>query len=231
MFRRNWKSELSPSARQRGMVLFLLYLFVFPRLNAWFQGLAMGEGEKGELLMAEANVAYYAVLFLLALFTFWSQLKRDLVGLVDWLPENLYAILAGVVAAGGLRLLLCRLPFPVADPISMQYAQEYLLAPGPTLTLVLLLIPLVEETMYRGFLYGQLREYSKPMAMILVTLFYAVAMVWRYAWDFGDPRFLLLSVLYLPMSAALTLCYENGGSVWSCTVLHSALNGLILFLR
>lgn len=229
MFRRNWKSELSPGARQRGMALFLLYVFVFPRLNAWIQRLATGEGEQ-EVLVAEANVIYYAILFILALFTFWGQLKRDLAGLVDWLPENLCGIMAGLVGAGGLRLLLQRLPFPVADPIPLQYAQEYLLAPVPTLTLILLLIPLVEETMYRGFLYGQLREYSKPAAMLLVTVAYAFSMVWRYAWDFGDPRYLILTVLYLPMSAALTLCYESGGSIWACTVLHGGLNALMLFL-
>ena len=95
--------------------------------------------------------------------------------------------------------------------------------------LVLLLIPLVEEVLFRGFLFGQLRGYSRPLAFAVSILFYAMAMVWRYALDFSDPRYLLLSILYLPLSAGLTWCYDNGGSIWSCVALHAGFNGFLLF--
>lgn len=225
MFRRDWKFTLSPARQRWGWIYLLLYLLVFPRLNAWCQKLAFGEGE---ILVAEANVAYYAILFALALPIFWRMLKEDLAGLWDWLPENLCGLALGQVGGVILRSLLRLLPFPVEDPIPIQYAQEFLMAPGPTLTLILLLIPLVEEIVFRGFLYGRLREYGKGLAAVLVTVGYALFLVWRYAWDFGDPRYLLLTALYLPFSAGLTLCRENGGSVWSCVVLHAGLNGFLL---
>lgn len=229
MFRRTWKSQLSPAGKQRGSVLFLLYLLVFPRLNGWIQSLFM-RGSAGEELVAEANVIYYIFLFMLCLFAFWSFLKKDMEGLVDWLPENFYGVVATLAGSLVPTLILRKLPFPVRDPIPLQYAQEYALAPGATLVLILVLIPLVEETMFRGFLYGQLREYSRPGAAVIVTVAYAIFQVWRYAWDLGDPRYLILTLLYLPMSAGLTLCYENGGSVWACAVMHSAFNGLTLLV-
>ena len=226
MFRRTWKTGMTASERSRGLVFFALYLLVFPYLNAWAQRVISGEGEP---LVAEANVLYYTLLFTLSLLLFWSFLKKDFVELLSWLPENLFGVAVGLLAAGGLHLLVSRLPFPVSDPIGAQYAAEYAAAPVPTLVLVLLLIPLVEEVLFRGVLFGNLRGYSRVLAYLVCVPFYALALVWRYALDFSDPRYLLLGLLYLPMSLALTWCYDNGGSVWSGVVLHGALNGIILF--
>ncbi len=225
MFHRSWKSQMTASERGRGLVFFLLCLLVFPRVNAWLQKLWMGDGE---VLVAEANVVYYAILFTLALFIFWGFLKKDFLDLLDWLPENLVAAAVGLLLAGGLYAVLSLLPFPVADPISPQYAQEFRAAPLPTLALIFLLIPVVEETLYRGLVYGSLRSYSRPLALGVSTVLYAFAQVWRYAIDFFEPRYLVLALLYLPMSAALTWCYDRGGSVWACVVLHGGLNGMIL---
>ncbi len=225
MFRRNWKIESTRSGRQRGVVFLLLYLLVFPRLNAWVQQLIFGEGE---VPMAEANVVYYAFLFALALLAFWDMLKKDFGVLLDWLPENLLGVLLGLAGGVVLRFLLEMLPWPVADPISLQYAQSYALSPAATLVLILLLIPLVEEVVFRGLIYGHMRNYSRPLAAVTVTVLYALFLVYRYALESGDPRYLLLAVLYLPMSAALTFCYENGGSVWGSVVLHGGLNAFAL---
>lgn len=225
MSRRSWKTEMTASERRRGLAFFLLYLLVFPRVNAWLQQLWMGDGE---VLVAEANVLYYAVLFTLSLFIFWDFLKKDFLALLNWLPENLVAVAVALLLSGGLYAVMSLLPFPVRDPISLQYAQEFQAAPAPTLTLILLLIPVVEETIYRGLIYGSLRPYSRGLAMGFCIVLYALSQVWQYALDLSDPRYLLLTVLYLPMSAALTWCYERGGSVWSCVVLHGGFNGVIL---
>lgn len=227
MFRRSWKTKMTDSERQRGLVFFLLYLLVFPRLNAWVQRVLMGDTETP---VAEANVFYYVFLFALALFVFWGFLRRDFVELLDWLPENLFSGAVGFLAAGGLYALLAPMPFLVTDPIAQQYAEQFRAAPVPTLALVLLLIPVVEETLFRGLVYGNLRTYSRPMAAVVSTVFYALALVWRYALDYGDVRYLMLALLYLPISAVLTWCYDRGGSVWSCVLLHGGINGLILFM-
>lgn len=225
MSRRNWKTEMTVSERQRGWAFFLLYLLVFPRLNAWVQRLWMGDAE---VLTAEANVVYYAFLFTLCLFIFWSFLRTDFLELLDWLPEALSSLVLGFAAGAVGRFLLGRLPLPVADPIPAQYAQEFRAAPLPTLALILLLIPVVEEVVYRGLIYGALRNYSRPLAFAASAVLYALAVVWQYALERSDPRYLLLALLYLPLSAALTWCYDRGGSLWGCAVLHGGFNGLAL---
>ena len=216
---------MTDAESRRGLVFFLLYFFLFPYGNAWIQQLIFGDAETP---IAEANVIYYGVLFAACLILFWRFLKEDFQSLVDWLPENTAGILLGL--AGAMNALLRLLPFPVSDPIPAQYAAEFGAAPIPTLALLLLLIPLVEETLFRGLLFGQFRGYSRPLAYVITSVFYALAAVWRYALERGDARYLLLSVVYLPLSIACTWCYDNGGSVWATAFLHAGLNGIILFL-
>lgn len=227
MFRRSWKTHMTDAESRRGLVFFLLYFFLFPYLNAFVQRLIFGDAETP---IAEANILYYAVLFMLCLLLFWNFLKEDFLKLMDWVPENTFGVLLGLVGAGVMSALLRLLPFPVADPIPAQYVAEFGVAPIPTLVLLLLLIPVVEETLYRGLLFGQFRGYSRPLAYVLTSAFYALAAVWRYALERGDARYLLLSVVYLPLSIACTWCYDNGGSVWATAFLHAGLNGVILFL-
>ena len=218
---------MTDAESRRGLVFFLLYFFLFPYGNAWIQQLIFGDAETP---IAEANVIYYGVLFAACLILFWRFLKEDFQSLVDWLPENTAGILLGLAGAGVMNALLRLLPFPVSDPIPAQYAAEFGAAPIPTLALLLLLIPLVEETLFRGLLFGQFRGYSRPLAYVITSVFYALAAVWRYALERGDALYLLLSVVYLPLSIACTWCYDNGGSVWATAFLHAGLNGIILFL-
>ena len=218
---------MTDTERRRGLAFLLLYLFLFPYLNGWAQRLLFSDAES---MPAEANVVYYAFLFILVLLEFWSFLKEDFLGLLDWLPENLFGLAAALVLAGGFQAALRLLHLPLVDPAAGQYAAEFAAAPGPTLVLLLVLIPVVEELVYRGIVYGTLRFYSPLLAGIVATVVYALANVWRYALELGDARVLLLALLYLPRGAALTWCYDNGGSIWACALCHASINAITLFL-
>lgn len=227
MARQKWRPQMTRSERRRGWVFFALYLLVFPYLNGWAQRLWMADGE---VPVAEVSLLYYGLLFALALVVFWTFLRHELDLLLDWLPENSFAIFTGLLGAGVLHVLVLWLPYPVENPIPLQWRQEYLVSPSATILLVLLFIPLVEETLFRGLLFGSLRRYSRVLAYVVSALVYALSWVWRYALDFGDPRYLLLAVQYLPMGLGLAWCYDNGGSIWGVLVLRVALSGAMLFL-
>ena len=219
MTQRSWRPQMTASERRRGWVFFALYLFVFPYLNAWAQRALLGDAEAPA---AEANVVYYALLFALAL-------------LVDWLPENCFAFVTGLAGALALGLLAGLLPMPVENPIPMQYLQEYQLSPAATTVLLVVLMPLIEETLFRGLLFGTLRRESRALAYVVTVLVYALSCVWRYMFQPAgvDLRYLLLAAEYLPMSLALCWCYDNGGSIWSAVGLHMVLNAaqLITIVR
>ena len=153
----------------------------------------------GELPVAEANVVYYLLAATLVFLVFWTFLRHGFDLLLDWLPENLFAFGTGLVGAGVLHLLV-------------------------------MLMPLVEEPLFRGLLFGATRRYSRVLGYVLSTLVFALYCVWQFVYSYGtvDFRYLLLFLQYVPMSLALTWCYDNGGSIWSPIALHMVLNALIL---
>ena len=157
-------------------------------------------GEHWQLLPAEYGLIYYLLAVTLVVLVFWSFLYHGVHILLDWLPENLFAFATGLAGAGVFHFLASRIPLPVEDPFYPLYAEQFAYFPGATV-------------------------------LILVVLVYAFYAAQQYAFTPGnvDLRYLLLMVRYLPMAAALTWSYDNGGSVWTPIFLRRALNGFQLF--
>ena len=198
--RRPWRPQLTRAEMGRGWVFFALYLTVFPLSMGWVQ-----RAFHGELPVAEANVVYYLLAATLVFLVFWTFLRHGFDLLLDWLPENLFAFGTGLVGAGAL-------------------------SPAATVVILVVLMPLVEEPLFRGLLFGATRRYSRVLGYVLSTLVFALYCVWQFVYSYGtvDFRYLLLFLQYVPMSLALTWCYDNGGSIWSPIALHMVLNALIL---
>lgn len=224
---RQWRPQLTRAEFGRGWAFFALYVLVFPRLMGWLQ---RALGEKWELFPAEASLIYYLLVVTLVVLVFWSFLKNAFYILLDYLPENLFAIATGFIGAGVLHLLVMLIPLPVEDPFNSVYSEQFSYFPQATVLLLVVLIPIVEEVLFRGLLFGSLRKYSRPVGYAVSILAFAFFQAQQYAFTPGaiDPRYLLLMVRYLPMSAALTWCYDNGGSVWSPILLHMAISGIQL---
>ena len=210
--RRPWRPQMTKAEMGRGWVFFALYVLVFPWVMGWVQ-----RAFQGALPVAEANVVYYLLSAVLVFLVFWTFLKHGFHLLLDWLPENLFAFVTGLIAAGVLHFLMMRIPLPVENPNSLSYPEQFALAPAATVVILVVLMPMVEETLFRGLLFGSSRRYSRALGYVLSTLVYAVYCVWQFVFTYGqvDFRYLLLFVQYLPMSLALTWCYDNGGSIWS----------------
>ncbi|MEG0766016.1 MAG: CPBP family intramembrane glutamic endopeptidase, partial [Pseudoflavonifractor sp.] len=223
MTAKRFRPQMTDSERKRGWVFFGLYILVLPYLTAIAQRLIFGDGESP---VAEANIIYYGLLFALALLVFWSFLRHGFTLLLDWLPENLFAIATGLGGWAVLSFLVGLLPMPVENPVPMQYLQEYAISPTATVLLVVLLMPLIEETLFRGLVFGSLRRYSRVLAYVVSVLVFAFCSVWRYALGFGDAQFLLLGLQYLPAGLALAWCYDNGGSIWGTIGLRMAMSGI-----
>ena len=223
--RRIWQAPLTRAELIRAAVLCVLYFFLFPLAMAWVQ-VAAG----AELPVAETSVVYYLIAVLLVLLLFWSFLRRDFSTLLDRLPENLTAFASGLVGWVVLDVLIRCIPLPVSDPSELSYRVEYQLSPTATIVIVVVLMPVVEEMLFRGFFYGGLRRSSRVLAWVASVIPFAVYSVWQFTFSYGvvDLRYLLLAVRYLPAGLALTWCYDRGGSVWAAIFLHMALNALTL---
>ena len=224
--RRSWRPQLTQAEMGRGWVFFALYVLLFPWVMGWVQ-----RSFDGALPVAEANVVYYLLSATLVFLVFWTFLKHGFHLLLDWLPENLFAFVTGLAGAGVLRFLVSLIPLPVENPNAISYPEQFALAPPATAVILVVLMPIVEEPLFRGLLFGTARRYSRALGYVLSTLVYAVYCVWQFAYAYGqvDLRYLLLAVEYLPMGLALTWCYDNGGSIWSPIALHAAINAFTLY--
>lgn len=100
------------------------------------------------------------------------------------------------------------------DQISQRY--EYILA----FVSLVIIAPIAEEIIFRGYLYGKLKKFVPIWISILVTsiVFGAIHGAWNLAID----TFVL--------SIVLCLLREMTGNIWSSILLHMAKNGIAFYI-
>jgi membrane protease YdiL (CAAX protease family) len=91
-----------------------------------------------------------------------------------------------------------------------------ILSRGALVFLAVVVAPLAEEIIFRGYIYGVMRRYGgKWVGMVLSSLIFALA-------HFHIPSIPGLFVL----AVALVFVYEKTGSLWATMAIHSAFNSL-----
>ena len=217
-------SAAHPRRDGPGWVFFALYLTVFPLSMGWVQ-----RAFHGELPVAEANVVYYLLAATLVFLVFWTFLRHGFDLLLDWLPENLLPSAPGSSGRGApsaghahspagteshpgeLRPAVCPLPGGHSGDSGGAHA------PGGGAS-----VPRPALRRHPAVQPGA--------GLCALHPGFALYCVWQFVYSYGtvDFRYLLLFLQYVPMSLALTWCYDNGGSIWSPIALHMVLNALIL---
>lgn len=106
-----------------------------------------------------------------------------------------------------------------------------LLARNPALTAVItvLLSPLVEETLYRGLLFGGLRNRNRPLAYLLSALLFAAAHLLDFVGTTNTGTLLWNIPLYALPALALCACYDYCGNLWGPIFLHMIINALAMY--
>lgn len=80
--------------------------------------------------------------------------------------------------------------------------------------------PIMEETLFRGFVFGELRrKYGFIWSTLITSLLFGFA---HMAWNVGVDTFAL----------SLVLCYlrESTGSIWASVALHMIKNGIAFYV-
>jgi membrane protease YdiL (CAAX protease family) len=93
-----------------------------------------------------------------------------------------------------------------------------------------LLVPIVEELLYRALFFGSIHKRSRIAAYILNILVFGGVHIVGYIGT-ADPISLLLSFLqYVPACICLCWAYERSGSIFAPMLMHMAINLLGIFL-
>lgn len=212
-----------------GVVFFVIYLLVLPFVTTPLFNLA-------ERLLdttisgAMRNILYYYILFAVTLIIFHGFLARTSRRLLDNLGLACKSAAVGLVGLYGLNELVYRLTNLIFTnrtnlndtTISAQIDD----APHMTLLIVIFLAPFVEEVLFRGLVFGNLKSKSRVLAYAVSCLLFALLHVWQFAVVKQDVTYFLLMIQYLVPGLVLAWAYDHSGTLWSSIALHAAANAL-----
>lgn len=220
---------MTPTEQVAGVVFFVIYLLVLPFATAPIFRL-LERMLATSLSPAVENTIYYYVLFAVTLIIFHGFLGRTTRYLFDRISLVGKTLLAGIVAHYGLNELVYRLVNLVISSrtnlndttISAQIDD----APRSTLLIVIFLAPFVEEVLFRGLVFGNLKNKSRVVAYVVSCLLFALLHVWQFAVNHQDVTYFLVMVQYLVPGVVLAWAYEHSGTLWTAIGVHAAVNAL-----
>lgn len=215
-----------------GLVLLILYLVVLPFIAApLFQGLETLLGF--ELSSHTENVIYYYVLFALTLAVFWIYIGRTTNLFLTSTLSSLRTVCLGLVGFYGLNELSYRvlrlLTASYTNLNDMTISAQVNDAPRSTFLIIVFLAPFVEEVLFRGYVFGNLRGKSRAAAYIVSCALFAALHVWQFAMvDQSLGAFLLMLQYFVP-GIVFAWCYEQSGTLWASIIPHAFVNALAVW--
>ncbi len=212
-----------------GVVFFVIYLLVLPFVTNPLFDLA-GRLLAVSISAAMRDVLYYYILFAVTIIIFHGFLARTSRHLMDNLGGACKTAAAGLVGLYGLNELVYRLTNLIFTnrtnlndtTISAQIDD----APHMTLLIVIFLAPFVEEVLFRGLVFGNLKSRSRALAYVVSCLLFALLHVWQFAVVKQDVTYFLLMIQYLVPGLVLAWAYDHSGTLWASIGLHAAVNAL-----
>lgn len=232
MAKKKVSSGMDKTERVAGSIFFVVYLLVLPTLAAKIFDLfeVLLDTSIGATMR---NLLYYYVLFAFVVLLFHSFLARTSSRFLDSLSRSMKSFLLSLLVFYGANELIYRVFHVLFDSRTnlndMTIAAQITSAPRMTVLIVVLLAPFVEEVLFRGLVFGCLREHGRVLAYIVSCALFALAHVWSAAassWDFG---YLILMIQYLVPAVVFAYSYEQSGTLWTSILLHALVNALSLF--
>ncbi len=210
-----------------GWVYVFVHIFAMPFLlnflNSYlFPALGFSVGD------TTLNLIYYITGFfflLVFMFSFWRESFANMCGnLINTLVAVVVGYFAYIVLSFLVDLLLSTLLESLVNPNSAAVSAATKLNPNVMLAVGVFLAPVVEETLFRGVVFGTIRRRSRVAAYLVSTLLFSFYHLWQYLLRSFSPVLLLYLLQYLPAGLVLGWCYDYGGSVWCPVFLHMVIN-------
>lgn len=182
------------------------------------------------------NLIYFGVNFLAAVVIFGRYLGNHLASLGKNWWECLKALILGFVfywvsnyaLSWGLSQLIPGFANLNDGQIQKLLKENfYLMAAG-----LVILVPIAEETFYRGLIFGSLYGRSKTAAYVISCLIFSAIHVLGYIGNASAWVVLGCFVQYLPAGVCLAWSFQESGSIFVPIAIHSIVNLLaILSMR
>ena len=93
---------------------------------------------------------------------------------------------------------------------------------------IVVLVPITEETLYRGLIFGSLRKKSRLLAYVISVCAFSALHVVAYIGTLSPLHLLISFLQYLPSGLALAFAYDKSDSIWASILIHSTVNLLAI---
>ena len=233
MARKAASASMNHTERLAGTIFFVVYLLVMPllaqRLFSLF-ALLLDTQIGAEL----QNALYYYLLFAATLIIFHRYIGHTTSRLLDNLDRAAVTLFLGLLIFYGANELLYRV-FHVffhsrANLNDVTIAAQVNAAPRTTALIVIFLAPFVEEILFRGLVFGCLREKSAVVGYAVSALLFAFLHVWTFALSSWDASYFALMLQYLAPGLVFAWAYDRSGTLWTSILLHAIVNALALYV-
>jgi len=96
-----------------------------------------------------------------------------------------------------------------------------------------ILVPLAEETLYRGLLFGQLYRKNPVLGYIVSIVIFSALHVFGYIGSYSPLRLLLCFLQYIPAGVFLAWTYSKADTIWAPVFIHTTVNliGMLAILE
>ena len=229
MAKKKATSYMTPGEQIGGVVFLMIYLVVLPfATDPLFR--FVGGLLDTTISATVQNMIYYYVLFAVTLIMFHKFIGRTSRNFADNLGVACRSVLIGLVGLYGLNELVYRLSnLGVSNRTNLNdttISAQIQDAPRVTLLIIVFLAPFVEEVLFRGLVFGNLKQKSRVVAYLASCFLFALIHVWQFAVVNQGITYFLLMVQYLVPGAVLAWAYESSGTLWASIGLHAVANAL-----
>ena len=208
-----------------------IYLPIYVIGLALLLGLILGLMEV-QLSDIRLNLLYFLINFLAIAVIFRRWLIASLSGVGRRFWQFLQTVVLGFVfyyaLSWVLGLLLSLLDLAVASPNDAEVAKLAVSDFRLTVLCTVLLAPPVEETLFRGLIFGNIHRKSRVLAYVVSVVLFAAIHVWSYVGTVGWADTALAALGYLPAGIALGWAYEKSDTIWAPIVVHALINAVAM---
>ncbi len=224
-----FENQMTGTQTALGWIYLLLHVAALPLLLGLLQ-IVLPE----PLPEAQLDLIYYVIGVLFCLTVMFSFLRRSFDRLADnlrlCLMTILLALLLDYALSGVAALVLLLVDGVLNNPNNenvMNLASQDI---GTVKAIAIFLAPIVEETLFRGVLFGSVRQRSRAWAYVVSAAAFSLYHVWQYAVAYADATQLLYALQYIPVSFALAWAYERSGSIWTNIFFHMGFNAMSFYV-
>ena len=222
------KTNLSSNETICGWIYFFFYLFLLPSILT-----AVNTMLPRPISETELNFAYFFINFLVVLWIFHGFLGDSFRQVTRHPVQTLEAVILGAVGYFACQWAMEQLIAWLAPGFlnANDASITGLLRGSPFLMTLgtVVLVPPVEECMYRGLIFRKLYGTSKWLAYCVSIAAFALIHVIGYVGTYSPPELCLAVLQYVPAGFFLGWAWVRGGSIFAPIFIHAIVNAVGIY--